>query len=79
MASRLFAPHYAAPVERISSEAAPLYSKATEQSEPVGELTKGDVFALLDITGDWAWGYRKGDHLVGYVRASALGENETAL
>ncbi len=32
----------------------------------------GQQFALLDVDGDWAWGYRRKDHLAGYLAAAAL-------
>lgn len=35
-------------------------------------MAEGDEFALLDVTGGWAWGYRRSDHKVGYLRAEAL-------
>jgi hypothetical protein len=36
-------------------------------------MKPGEEFALLDVTGGWAWGYRRSDHLVGYLPAEALG------
>jgi hypothetical protein len=27
---------------------------------------------VLDIAGDWAWGYRRADHHVGYVETADL-------
>jgi hypothetical protein len=35
-------------------------------------LAKGTGFALLDVTGDWAWGYTIDGHRVGYVRDADL-------
>ena len=37
------------------------------------ELLFGEAFALLDLTGGWAWGYSLADHYVGYLAAEALG------
>ena len=74
LASRLFAPHYAAPVIRRADEAAPLHQKPEASAERVGDLEAGEDFAMLDVTGGWAWGYRQSDHLVGYVPASALAQ-----
>lgn len=74
LAGKLFAPHYAEAVSRtIGASGATLHAGAAE-SEALAELAPGEEFALLDITGDWAWGYRPGDHLVGYVRAEALAD-----
>jgi cell wall-associated NlpC family hydrolase len=39
----------------------------------VSQLLGGEGFALLDILGDWAWGYSVHDHYVGYIEAAALG------
>lgn len=35
-------------------------------------MKAGEEFALLDVTGNWAWGYRASDHMVGYIEASKL-------
>lgn len=50
----------------------PLYALPDFGSEAVGDMKAGEEFALLDVTGNWAWGYRPADHLVGYVEASKL-------
>ena len=73
LADRLFAPHYAEAVKRAAgAEGAALYETADLSGEAIGELQPGEAFSLLDVTGDWAWGYRTSDHLVGYVPASQL-------
>ena len=41
-------------------------------SEMVSTLAPGDEFAMLDLAGGWAWGYRRADHHVGYVPESDL-------
>lgn len=51
--------------------AGPLFAAAKADSAVVAELGDED-FALLDITGGWAWGFRTADHLVGYVPADRL-------
>ena len=73
LADRLFAPHYAEPVSRTTGpEGAKLHQAPDQSAQPIGELQPGEPFSLLDVTGDWAWGYRTSDHLVGYVQASQL-------
>lgn len=73
LADRLFAPHYAEPVPRtVGPEGASLYASPDLGSETIAELPPGESFALLDVTGGWAWGYRQSDHLVGYALASGL-------
>lgn len=74
LAGVLFAPHYAEPVERqCLAAAAPVHAAADAASEQTSELIRGERFAVLDITADWAWGYCIHDHYVGFVEAAALG------
>ena len=47
-------------------------AKPAEQADVVCALAPGEEFAVLDIVGDWAWGYRRADHLVGYVLAGCI-------
>jgi hypothetical protein len=71
LAGQTFAPHYA---EATPRECAPpflaMYNKP--DGDQVSELLVGEAFALLDISGGWAWGYSIHDHYVGYVKADAL-------
>lgn len=73
VAGQHFAPHYAAPMMRSVRVATPLRSTSAGDGETLGELLPGEGFALLDVTGGVAWGYRLNDHLVGYCPAAALG------
>jgi cell wall-associated NlpC family hydrolase len=41
-------------------------------AEQTSELLFGEGFALLDLTGGWAWGDCLADHYVGYLAADAL-------
>lgn len=66
-----FAPHYAEAVFWRVTRDAPLREQAGGDAART-MLASGEEFALLDLTGGWAWGYRLSDHLVGYVEASAL-------
>jgi hypothetical protein len=78
LAGTLFAPHYAAPMARgCHSSAVMMRSAPDSASEAVSQLLAGEGFALLDILGDWAWGYSIHDHYVGYVEAAALGASIT--
>lgn len=73
LASRHFAPHYAAAVLRNCTVArTPVRAKPDDAAEMISELLYGEGFALLDITGGWAWGYSLHDHYVGYVHADTL-------
>jgi len=68
----LFAPHYARPVTRHARIAAAVHEAPTSESQILFEMAPGEEFAMLDVTGRWAWGYRRSDHLVGYLKADCL-------
>jgi hypothetical protein len=72
LAGQLFAPHYARPVIRRSRAKTPAFAGPSETYPELFQLTAGEEFAVLDVTGNWAWGYRRSDHLVGYIPESAL-------
>lgn len=74
VAGQHFAPHYAAPM--MSSCVLPsaiLRGAPSLGADQTSELLYGEGFALLDLTGGWAWGYCLADHYVGYLAADALG------
>lgn len=71
LAGQLFAPHYARPA-MVKVSGGTLRSKPGLDGDIIAELAKGEDFALLDTTGGWAWGYRRSDHRVGYLRASSI-------
>lgn len=58
---------------RSVTAATPLRDANTPDAEVLAQLLPGDGFALLDLTGGMAWGYRLADHLVGYCPADCLG------
>lgn len=69
-----FAPHYAAPMMMSGVLPAAVMREAPSlDAEQTSELLFGEGFALLDLTGGWAWGYSLADHYVGYLAADALG------
>ncbi|PAX09790.1 hypothetical protein CKY28_02025 [Sphingomonas lenta] len=70
LADQVFAPHYAAPLPRRVSRPVPLL--AGRDGEPVAELAPGELFEVLEIAGDRAWGVAADRGLVGYVDAGAL-------
>lgn len=74
VAGQHFAPHYAAPMMRSGvAPAAAIRAAPALDAEQTSELLFGEGFALLDLTGGWAWGYSLADHYVGYLAADALG------
>jgi hypothetical protein len=74
VAGQYFAPHYAAPMMRSGVlPSAALRAAPSLGADQTSELLFGEGFALLDLTGGWAWGYCLADHYVGYLAADALG------
>ena len=67
-----FAPHYAEPVMCTASAAVELRELPANDAAVRASLSEGEAFALLDLTGGWAWGYAVDGHVVGYVRRELL-------
>lgn len=49
-----------------------ILSAPRDDAEAASQLIHGEYFAVLDISGGWAWGYSEHDHYVGYIPADAL-------
>ena len=76
LAGKLFAPHYAVPMLRTGiAPVTEIYAEAHATSMPVSALMHGEEFAVLDVAGDWAWGYCLHDNYLGYVRFAELGDD----
>lgn len=71
-ASHHFAPHYAQAAMWRAKGPANVLAKPDATAEQRTSLAIGDSFALLDLTGGWAWGKTMPGNIVGYVEASAL-------
>ena len=69
----MIASHYAEPLDRAIAAATELLSAPSDDSETIRKLEPGEVFAILDDTLGWAWGYAGKDQRVGYVRSGAVG------
>ena len=75
LADRVFAPHYARPlVHGCLHVAIPIRARPARDGVAVSELLRGECFAVVDASGDWAWGFSEHDGYVGYVELAALGE-----
>jgi hypothetical protein len=75
LAGRLFAPHYAKALVRACGLIATLVRGGpSDGAQAVSELLPGEEFAVLDISGGWAWGYCRADRRVGYVEAIELAD-----
>jgi NlpC/P60 family/Bacterial dipeptidyl-peptidase Sh3 domain len=79
LAGKLFAPHYAVPMLRTGiAPVTEIHAEPHASSMPVSALMHGEEFAVLDIAGDWAWGYCLHDDYLGYLRVAELGDDFTA-
>jgi hypothetical protein len=79
LAGKLFAPHYAVPMLRTGiAPVTEIHAEPHLSSMPVSALMHGEEFAVLDIAGDWAWGYCRHDDYLGYLRFADLGDDFTA-
>jgi NlpC/P60 family/Bacterial dipeptidyl-peptidase Sh3 domain len=79
LAGKLFAPHYAVPMLRTGiAPVTEIHAEPHLSSKPVSALMHGEEFAVLDIAGEWAWGYCLHDDYLGYVRFADLGDDFTA-
>lgn len=74
----MFAPHYALAMPRVATVSMPLRAGADHGAEVLTELLPGDLFDLLEIAHDVAWGRSVADGVVGYVAASLLDEPTVA-
>jgi cell wall-associated NlpC family hydrolase len=74
LADRIFAPHYARALDHgCVAASVPIRTAPSDDAAAVSELLRGETFAAVDCAGDWAWGYGRHDHYVGYVPIAALG------
>ncbi len=75
LAGKLFAPHYVEPQPRgCIAATATMHELPMAHATAVSQLICGERFAVLDISGDWAWGFAPHDDYLGYVALSALSE-----
>ncbi len=75
LAGKIFVSHYARPlIKSLCIARAALHLKPDHASVMVSELLALERFAVLDVVGDWAWGYCVHDRYVGYIAVAALGD-----
>lgn len=72
LADRVFAPHYAAPVDYIVRDAVVLREDRSADAAALADLQPGDVFEVLELSAGHAWGRVPAHNLVGYVAADRL-------
>ncbi len=76
LASRVFAPHYAAAMPCVAVRPVPVHEQP-HGGEIVTQLAVGDRFDVLELAGDHAWGIARMEGataigLVGYCDRDAL-------
>lgn len=71
LAEQVFAPHYAAPLKARVLRDIRLFADRN-LTEPLADMTKGDVFEVLELAGKHAWGLAIRATIVGYVDRTAL-------
>ncbi len=75
LAGKLFVPHYAQPMAMTcTDDATSIFATPDRESETLGSLDQGASFMVVDMAGDWAWGFRASDHIVGYVDMASLAQ-----
>ncbi len=73
LAGLIFAPHYATAMPRaLAVPSAAVRAKPSAGAAAVSQLMLGEAFAVLDVSGGWAWGYCGHDRYVGYVPEADL-------
>ena len=72
LAGRYFVPHYAVPMPHAVKAGALLRIADKADATVLGTLSAGDVFNVLDIAGNWAWGQIGEDGFVGYIALDQL-------
>lgn len=72
LAEHVFAPHYAAPMPSTVTHAAALHLTADPSSEVLAQLGEGEVFEVLEVLRQAAWGVSPDRRLAGYVARTAL-------
>lgn len=70
LADRVFAPHYAKACTFVVVADTQLREAPHEDATVITELSKGEHFFLLDISGSWGWGHD--GKTVGYVNISTI-------
>jgi hypothetical protein len=70
LAGRWFAPHYAVAQSWRCTQDTGLH--AGREGEVLRALATGESFGVLEVAGDWAWGFSETDGRVGYVPVQAL-------
>lgn len=75
----LFSAHYSRAVEMSCVwPGASIKAEKSLKAESVTQLLRGEIFHVLDVTAEWAWGFCGHDGYVGYIQREALDVREIA-
>lgn len=78
LAGKYFVPHYAVPMPRVVLAGGATVRAAGDDDAPVVcTLAAGEIFNVLDIAGQWAWGQVGEDGFVGYLPIATLEERRS--
>lgn len=72
LAGRWFAPHYAEAEYWVAARPFPLLEAPLPTASEIDMIEAEQQFAVLELSGVWAWGFRTSDGLVGYAEIDAL-------
>jgi hypothetical protein len=72
VADRVFAQHYVEPMTARLNAPSKVYARPAADSQTVAVLATGDIFYLIDLGHEWAWGRGQMLGSTGYVPATAL-------
>ena len=72
LAGRVFSQHYAVPMATTIAVATPVRAAPQDDALAFMTLKAGEVFHVLDLARDWAWGRGMAYGSVGYVDSRAL-------
>lgn len=73
LADRVFAPHYAKALMAVAvGNGIAILAAGLPDAAQLAVLNDGDVFRVLEITDDYAWGQAGADGAVGFVDRHAL-------
>jgi hypothetical protein len=77
LAGLVIASHYAEPRDCRIGRSTALREAPSAEAARVREMEPGEIFAMLDDSLGWAWGYAGEERRVGYVQSSALDQETT--
>ncbi len=72
VADRIFAQHFVEPMAVVLTAPVLILARPTKSADIVATLAVGDIFLIVDVGHEWAWGRGEAVGTVGYVAAATL-------